>query len=480
MKAMRFFAQVALAVFFSGALHAGEASNAGLAEVAAAEVTAADAVALNAAAADMSAYLQDTDQRYGEDSVLCVRNWSLYAEYHRQRNFEMAWEPWKYMFESCPLATRNIYLHGAGMVMHFYNNETDPERREAWVDTLMMIYDQRIEYFGEEGYVLGRKAARLYQLRPHSVQELYDLTEQSIELQGMGTEAPVLLINFQSTIRLVEAGLMEPDAIIECFDRATDIIDYNLEHNPQDERFFIPAKNNIRALFEPYATCESLTQVFWPRFEENPDDVELLLRINEMLDNAGCTDAELYYLTTERLHQIQPDAESAFLMGRLENNRENYPEALNYFQEAADLYEEEDAIANQDRIFRAYWLMAEISYRQLHRMPQARGYARQAHEVDPSDGRPLILIGEMYAASAAECGDDEFTRKTAYWPAVDKFLEAARIADEPAVKERARQLADTYRQYFPNNEDIFFHGYNEGESYRVECWINRTTTIRAR
>lgn len=477
---MRFFAQVALAVFFSGALHAGEASNAGLAEVAAAEVTAADAVALNAAAADMSAYLQDTDQRYGEDSVLCVRNWSLYAEYHRQRNFEMAWEPWRYMLESCPLATRNIYLHGAGMVRHFYNNETDPERREAWVDTLMMIYDQRIEYFGEEGYVLGRKAADLYQLRPHAVQELYDLTERSIELQGMGTEAPVLLINFQSTIRLVEAGLMEMDAIIECFDRATDIIDYNLEHNPQDERFFIPAKNNIRALFEPYATCESLAQVFGPRFEENPDDLELLLRITEMLDNAGCTDGELFYLTTERLHQIQPDAESAFLMGRLENSRENYPAALNYFQEAADLYEEEDAVANQDRIFRAYWLMAEISYRQLRRMPQARTYARQAHEVDPSDGRPLILIGEMYAASAAECGDDEFTRKAAYWPAVDKFLEAARIAEEPAVKERAQQLADTYRQYFPNNEDIFFHGYNEGESFRVECWINRTTTIRAR
>lgn len=459
MKAMRIFALAALAVIFSGALYAGETAS--------------------SAAPDMSGYLQDTDQRYGEDSVRCVRNWSLYAEYHRQRNFEMAWEPWKYMFESCPLATRNIYLHGCGMVRYFFNNETDPERREAWVDTLMMIYDQRIEYFGEKGYVLGRKAADLYQLRPHDVQELYDLTERSIELQGMSTEAPVLLINFQYTIRLVEAGLMEIDAIIERYDRATDIIDYNLEHNPQDERFFMPAKNNIQALFEPYATCESLAQVFGPRFEANPDDVELLLRITEMLDNAGCTNEDLYYLATERLHRIQPDAESAFLMGRLENNRENYPAAMDYFQEAADLYEE-DAVAHQERIFRSYWLMAEISYRQLDRMPQARTYARKAHEADPNNGRPLILIGEMYAASAADCGDDEFTRKTAYWPAVDKFLEAASVAEEPAVKERAQQLADTYRQYFPNNEDIFFHGYNEGDSYRVECWINRNTRIRAR
>ncbi len=434
----------------------------------------------SSAAPDMSHHLQDTDQRYGEDSVQCVRNWSLYAEYHRQRNFEMAWEPWRYMFESCPRATRNIYLHGAAMAQHFYNQETDPERRDAWVDTLMMIYDRRIDYFGNEGYVLGRKAARLYQLRPNDVQELHEMTERSIELQGMGTEAPVLIINFQSTIRLVEAGLLEPDAIIEGFDRATDIIDYNLEHNPEDERFFVPAKNNIRSLFEPYATCEALTRVFAPRFHENPDDVELLERITEMLDNAGCTNEELYYLATEKLHEIQPGAESAFLMARLENTREHYEAALRYFQQAADLYSEEDAEAHQDRIFRSYWLMAEISFRQLRQLPQARRYARLANEAAPNDGRPLILIGEMYAASAAECGDDDFTKKTAFWPAVDKFNQALSVAEDDAVKERARQLADTFRQYFPDGEDIFFHGYSEGDSYLVECWINRSTRIRAR
>jgi len=468
MKAMKLFALAAFAAILASAFGTTGINTAGN-----------DAFAVSKT--NLGTYPgQDTDQRYGEDSVLCVRNWSLYAEYHRQRNYEMAWEPWKYMFESCPLATKNIYLHGASMVRYFYANEIDADKRDAWVDTLMMIYDQRIEYFGEEGYVLGRQAADLYQLKPNNVQELFDLTERSIDIQGMATEAPVLLINFQSTIRLVEAGMKETDAIIERFDRATDIIDFNLEHNPEDERFYVPAKNNIRSMFEPYATCESLTQVFGPRFEENPGNVELLERITEMLDNAGCTDEELYFLATQQLHKLQPNAESAFLMGRLHNNREEYEAAVRYFQEAADLYQDEDPEANLDRIFRSYWLMAEITYRQLRRMPQARNYARQAHEVNPNDGRPLILIGEMYAASANECGDDEFTEKTAYWPAVDKFIQAVNVAEDPEVKERAQQMADTYRQYFPDGELIFFHGYSEGDSYRVECWINRNTRIRAR
>ncbi len=424
--------------------------------------------------------MQDDQDRYGLDSVECVRNWSLYAEYYRQRNYDLAWDYWKYMYDDCPKATINIYLHGATMARYFYNNETDPERREAWIDTLLLIYDRRIEHFGNEGYVLGRKAVDMYQYRTNNVQDLFDLSERSIEMEGMSAEGPVLVINFHSTTRLVEAGLMDPEAVVERFDRAIDIIEFNLENNPEEERFYLPAKNNINAMFEPYATCESLVRVFGPRFEATPDDVELLLRITDMLDKSGCTGDELFYLATKQLHKIKPNAESAFLMGRLESNQDNYDAALNYFQQAADLYKDEDAVNNRDRIFRSYWLMAEISYRQLRRMPQARRLALSAHEANPTDGRPLILIGEMYAASASECGDDDLTKRAAYWPAVDKFIEARNIAEDPAVRERATQLINTFRQYFPDGETIFFFGFSEGEIFRVECWINETTRVRAR
>ncbi len=464
MKTLRSIAIIALGVWMMAAL-------AGNTEAAKADLSVV---------ADLSSVLEQQDQQYGEDSVQCVRNWSLYAEYYRQRNYDMAYEPWRYMFDYCPMATQNIYIHGANIIKHFYNTETDPAKREAWVDTLMMVYDRRIEMFGEEGRVLGRKAADLYQLNPSAVQELYELSERSIELEGMNAGADVLLINFQSTVRLADAALLEPEAILEAYERATDIIEYNLEHNPDNARFYNPAKNNIRAMFEPYASCENLATVYGPRFEANPEDIELLERITEILDNSGCTNEDLFYETTKKLHEIRPEGESAFLMGRLENNRDNYRNAIRYFQQAAELFSEEDEEGNKDRIFRSYWLMAEISFRQLRELPQARRYARQAHQVTPNDGRPLILIGEMYAESASECGDDDVTKKAAYWTAVDKFAEAQNVAEEEAVKERAAQLASTFRQYFPNNEEIFFHGYTVGDSFRVECWINRNTTIRAR
>lgn len=418
--------------------------------------------------------------RYGHDSASCVRNWSLYAEYYRQRNFKMAIEPWRWMFLNCPLATQNIYIHGAVLVKNLYLEETDPIKREALVDTLMMVYDQRIEYFGREGFVLGRKVAELYGFRPNAVQQQFDISEKSIQLEGNDTQGDVLLINFQSTVRLVEAGLMDAGKVVENYDRAMNIIEFNLINKPQDSIYFLPARSNIEILFEPYASCDNLVLLFQPRFEANPQDVELLDKITDMLEKSGCTETALFFNATKALHRISPTAQSAYLMGRLENGQENYTGAIAYYEQAVKLYEADESRNFTEERFRANLLMADISYRNLRRMPQARTYALEAIKVKGNDGRPYLLIGEMYAASANDCGNDEFTKKTAYWAAVDKFLRAREVDEDPAVKERATQLINTFSQYFPNMELIFFHGFDRDQPYRVECWINETTRIRPR
>ena len=436
--------------------------------------------ALSYPSAGLHTYLQDTDPRYGKDSVRCVRNWNLYDQFYRQRNYDKAYEAWQYMFEHCPRATTNIYLHGANMLRYFYNDTDDLDRRDQLVDSLMTLYDQRIEMFGQRGYVLGRKAASLYRLRPNEVQMQFELTEESIELRGMSSGAYVLIINFHSVIQLMEAGQREIDAILERFDRNMEIIDYNLEHNPEDEESYRSAKMNMKAMFEPYATCESLTAIYKPRFKESPGDIELMEQIIEMLDDTGCRGEEFFFEVNEQLYALQPDAELAFLLARLESDRSNYRESISYFLDAIDMFREDGPDKHQEVIFRSYWQMAEITYRRLDNMPAARNYARKANNVDPYDGRPLILIGEMYAASASDCGDDEFTETTAYWVAVDKFERAADVAEDPSVQNRARELANTYRQYFPDRELIFFHGFDTGDTYRVACWINRNTQIRSR
>ncbi len=433
-----------------------------------------------APAAEITTILPDTMPRFGTDSVQCIENWNIYDQHYRHQYYDLAYEPWKRMLENCPRATPNIYTHGINMLRYFHDNETDPEKRGNWLTSLMELYDQRILYFGEKGRNLGRKATTLYQLQPENVQEIFELSEQSILLEGNAVAAQVLVINFHSATRLAMAGLMETEILLEVFERAYGIIGHNMVYNPADQRLYETAKNNIHLMFEPFADCESLARVYGPQFEQSPRDTLLLERIIEWFSNAGCTNEELYYEATAALHQIRPKAASARLLGQLENDRGNPQAAVAYLAQAAQLYAGKSSPDYQEQIFRAYLVMAEINYRQLGQKPRAREFALKAQGAKPGDGRPLILIGEMYAASAGQCGEDEFSAKLAYWPAVDKFTEAMRVAEDSVIRERAAQFASTYKQYFPNGEEIFFHGYSVGDSFRVGCWINESTTVRAR
>lgn len=425
----------------------------------------------------ISEHTMQKPPRFGEtpeDSIACVRSLSLYTEYYNQRNFTLAYEPWREALEICPQSSQNIFIRGVVLVKMKYNEETDPIKRDAWVDTLMMVHDKRVEFFNREGYVLGRKAVDLYQLRPNNIQEIHELSTRSIELEGNSSQADVLLINMQTLVKLVEAGLKDVNEVLINYDKIMNIIDYNLQYNPDDKKFFEPAKNNIDNMFEPFATCENILTLFKPRFETNPEDIELLEKITSMMSNSDCTEEELFYNATRNLHRLQPNAESAFLMGRLENNAQRYNEAVEYFEQAVELYTDDT-----DK-FKALMLLADINYRNLRQFSQARSYALRASALDPENGRPYILIGEMYAASASACGDNDLTKKVAYWPAVDKFIQARNVDQDPMIQEAASDLINTYSQYFPDNELLFFHGLDEGTTYRVDCWINETTRVRPR
>ena len=62
--------------------------------------------------------------KYGEDSVKCIENNSLYYEFFKQwksSNYKnTAWKdafgPWRWVFINCPASTKNIYLHGEKLV----------------------------------------------------------------------------------------------------------------------------------------------------------------------------------------------------------------------------------------------------------------------------------------------------------------------------------------------------------------------------
>jgi len=434
---------------------------------------------------------QDSGQsKYGEDSVTCVINISLYFEFYKQwkasdftsQSIEEVFKPWRWVFNNCPLGSENIYVNGVNIYQYRIENEKDKEKREKYVDTLMMIYDQRIEYFpnhyktgqSQVGSILGRKGIDLYTFSPDRYEETYNTLKKSIELDGNAADGTVLIYYFRSVIKMAKKSKIDSTAIVDVYDKAIDILDYNIKgleaagdtHWAENYKNF---KGNIDATFEPFATCEDLVKLFSKKYKANPDDVNLLRKITAMLDKRDCTSDPLYLNASVRLHELEPSPESAYNIGKLMLKDQNYVKAVPYLEQATNS-------SDKDRAHSAYKLLAEVQ-RANKNFPRSRQMALKALELDPTDGAPYITIGDLYAASAKQCGDNEFTSRVAYWAAIDKYEQAKRV--DSSVAETANKRIADYRVYFPSSETIFFYDYKEGDPYTIECWFTETTTIRA-
>ena len=116
--------------------------------------------------------------KYGEteeDSIKCVENLSLYIEFYKQKNYPDALIGWRWVYNNCPRASKKMYADGARMFKTFARKEKDPVKKELFLDTLMATYDQRIQNFKQEGFVLGMKGEAYMQYRKDKVEEAYEI-----------------------------------------------------------------------------------------------------------------------------------------------------------------------------------------------------------------------------------------------------------------------------------------------------------------
>lgn len=410
--------------------------------------------------------------KYGADSATCVINLSLYREFYKQKNFKEAMPHWRWVFNNCPLSSQNLYIDGAKLISARIEESADPAVKSKYIDTLMMIYDKRIASFGREGYVLGRKGVDMVTYRPENVEENYNTLKRSVELSGDNTESATLAYYFQTILGMVQQQKLDKIAVVEGYDQASGIIDHNMaknQDNPKNLGLWGNVKGSIEQAFEPFASCEDLISLYTKKFNESPDNVELLSKMTSMLERKNCTDSELFFAATEKLHQLQPGAKSAYLMGSMSREKKQFPKAASYLNQAIEL-----ADNNEDKI-KALNLLAAVYYEQ-HNYPQARSSARQILQLNPNYGKAYLFIGDLYAASSSMCNEDDLAGKTVFWAAIDMYQKAKSV--DPSVAEEANNKINQYSRYFPASDDLFFRDLHDGDSYTVGCWINENTTIR--
>ncbi len=410
---------------------------------------------------------------------------TLYNEFYKQENYSSALPHWRNIYNKYPKSTLNIYIHGVNMHTHLIENANSPEERSKYIDDLMRLYDKRIRYFGDKGFVLGRKATDWLKYKLENDRELnngdlaetlkkgYDWLSESVNEKGTESELPVLILLMQTSRSLFNLGEIPKESVIKNYDTCNSTLAAMLEKSESDE--LTKDITDVQAYIEDIfgksgaADCEALTTIFTPQYEQNKNDVDFIKSMLRRLGSAKCDETPLFSDATERLYELEPSAEAAFNMARRFLRRNDDERAKNYYKQAMEQETDKELLAKY------YYEYGLFIYAKEHALQEARTYAKRALEINPNFCEALVLIGDIYVAASRNFGQDDFERSTVFWTAVD-YYERARSNPDCAID--AAKKASDYRRYFPNKEEAFFRSLQDGQTYKVGGWINENTKVR--
>lgn len=421
-------------------------------------------------------YMGDKTQ-YGADSLECIKNIALLQQTLKSNNWNAAYNHWNILFHYYPRASKTTYSKGTDVVEYKYGKEKDPALKDKWVDTLMMVYDQRIKFFGNskkypKGYILGRKAVDLLKYRQTAYEQAYSMFEESVKLQGVESEEAVLLTFMQATDGMYRAEKIDASVVVDNYSKISDLLAKKAKAEPKNPKIK-QAVDGVDIIFSnsPASTCEVLIPAYQEKFNANKTDIELLKKIAIMLDKKECTESKLYFDVAIALDKLEPSPISKYGIANGYIKDKQYDKASEYLNEAIKLETEDTLKAKY------YFKLAQVT-NEMGQKSQARTYALKAASLKSNYGAPYILIATMYASSGCNqlTSPEGELSNVGYWAAVDKLAKARSV--DPSVAEAASSLISRYTGGFPNAEKAFMIGVTKGKTVTVGCWINETTTAR--
>lgn len=466
--------------------------------------------------------------KYGktpQDSVKCVEGLSLYKDFVGKDN-QTALTYWRIPYTVCPRSSEKMYLDGINIYSDLASKEKNAPNKQKLVDTLLQIYDNRIANFGKEGFVRGRKGTDLFRFMPEQIEAAFAELSKSIELQKNKSEAAVIATYMQVSAELEKTGKRTKEQVVEDYGLVSEIADFNVAKYSEEEEsdkklvetinsidkngntiekrtysikdgktvietyingnfdnrvdinnkplsfkkdFYSKAQENIDVIAAPYLSCEVLGKSLTDKYEVNKENLNWLKKSESLLSRKGCTEDQPYFKIAESLYQLEPSAAAAASMAKMYVGQKQYSKANDFFKQAV----EQETDNSKKAEYTLYLAKVALINGQLE---TAKNYAQKAASLRSGWGEPYMIIGSAYASGAGSCAQNECEKGLIYVAAVEQFAKAKAV-DGSVAADANKEIAK-YSKYYPSNKDCFFHGIQDGSSYKIGCWINETVTVK--
>ncbi len=414
--------------------------------------------------------------KFGPDSAECIKYLSYYTEYYKQKNYDEAIPNWRKAYQLCPPQSRQgLLVDGTTLVRRLITkNANNASYKAALVDTLLTLHDLRAQYFPKSATTaLNNKGTDINNYLKDDNEATYKGLDEIITTLGKDTKATILLFNLNAAIALYQEGKLDAETVINTYQRDIALVDELEADNENEKTQNANVKTDMESLFitSRVASCENLIALFGPRYEANPNDADLAANIVKMMSSTeNCTSNDLYLKAATTMHTMDPSAESAYFLYRLNSSKGNIDEASKYMEEAiASPGLETAKLAQYNYEYATFCVKNGLN---------SKGYeaAEKALSLDEAyAGRCYYLMGSIWGSLV--CGGDDISKRAKYWVACD-YMNKAKAADD-TLSDDCNRMIGQYSVYFPQTAEAFMYDITNGQSYTISCGgLRATTTVR--
>ena len=441
---------------------------------------------------------------FSQSKEECFSNLSIFAEYAKVKNYNAAYEPWLKLKADCPDLNAAIYVYGERILKDFIKN-SELNERAKFENDLLDLYDEWLQYFPksksgrqESGKILAIKAQAMIDFKLGDNNEIYKVYDLAFKTNPESFTSPKGLYNYFKiyfNLYKEENSSITLESVFEKYEELTEKFEFemgvysskldNLLKKEEGSSLLTGREsrnkrvyevnmvacstylNNLNAIIAKEATCENLIPLYRKNFDKFKNDPVWINRAASRMDSKDCSDDPLFVELVEALHQLNPSANSAYYLGLLNDKKGNSSEAIKYYTESIDL--ETDNLKKAKTLYKI-----ALKFKKSGQYSKSRSYANKALNFQPSLGSAYLLISNLYAASANNCGNTQFEKRAIYWLAAKDARKAASV--DASIRKTAIKTAVSYEGRAPSKTDIFTEG-KSGEIISIKCWIGKNVTV---
>ena len=221
---------------------------------------------------------------------------ALYTDNYKQGNYRAAANHLSWLLHNAPNLNKSIYINGVRIYNGMASEEADAAKKEVYMDSVLLLYDLRIKYFGEEGKVLNRKAFdayKYYKGDKSRYEELFQLFKSTFELNGNNVMDNNLL-SYMDVVRRfkVSGGNISDEEVLEVYEEIVKILNYKIDKGKNVDRLkvFLDKVNEL-LVSTIDVDCDFVENTLGPKLKEEPDNLKLAKNILRLGFAGKCMDS---------------------------------------------------------------------------------------------------------------------------------------------------------------------------------------------